>query len=84
MPHAFEVRYWTPSELAATFTELIGTSELSVGGFFSLNAQSSEATYLPIRYRMVIQLSDLLRRLAKRAPVVKHLADSLYVTSSKA
>ncbi len=83
MPHAFEVRYWTPSELAATFTELIGPSELSVGGFFSLTAQSFEAKYLPIRYRMVIQVSELLCRLAKIAPGVKHLADSLYVTSSK-
>jgi SAM-dependent methyltransferase/uncharacterized protein YbaR (Trm112 family) len=79
----FEVRYWTPAELKSSFAALIGPSELSVDGFFSLNAQKSEAHLLPWRFRIVVSMSDWLRRLAGKVDCMTNLADSLYVVSQK-
>ena len=77
----FRVRYWTPRELERTFREIIGPSELVADGFFSLNPQAADVDLLPVRYRAVVRLSDMLRRLSERAPFLRNLADSLYVRS---
>jgi hypothetical protein len=77
----FRVRYWTPRELERTFREIIGPSELVADGFFSLNPQAADVDLLPARYRAVVRLSEMLRRLSERAPLLRHLADSLYVRS---
>lgn len=82
-PSLFEVRYWTPSELEATFTQLVGPSVLSVDGFFSLNAQPQEAHLLPARLRAIVTISEWLRRLSHRIPALQAVADSLYVESRK-
>jgi SAM-dependent methyltransferase len=77
----FEVRYWTPHELRRTFQAAIGPSQLSVDGFFSLNAQISDARFLPYRYRAVVYASDALRRLSRVLRPLTYLADSLYVST---
>lgn len=82
-PQQFEVRYWDPAELLQTFAAGIGASELSVDGFMGLGIQPSDARFLPWRYRTVIYLSELLRWLSVRLPVLARVADSLYVTSRK-
>jgi len=82
-PHVFDVRYWTPAELCAAFSETIGPAQVFVDGFFSANAQRAEAHLLPLRYRAVVHLSDSLRKLAQRVPGLAQLADSLYVASSR-
>jgi SAM-dependent methyltransferase/uncharacterized protein YbaR (Trm112 family) len=80
----FEVRYWRPAELLAEFTAGIGPSELSVDGYFSLNAQASDLRFLPARYRALVRASESLRRLSRYfSPLVK-VADSLYVSSRRA
>jgi len=83
-PSLFQVRYWTPRELQTAFTELIGPSTISVDGFLSLNAQPQEAHLLPARFRAVVTVSALLRRMSRRIPPLQALADSLYVESRKA
>jgi 2-polyprenyl-3-methyl-5-hydroxy-6-metoxy-1,4-benzoquinol methylase len=83
-PSLFQVRYWTPSELQAAFTALIGPSTISVDGFFSLNAQPREAHLLPARFRAVVRISETLRTLCGRMPALKNVADSVYVESHKA
>lgn len=81
-PDRFAVRYWTTRELYDTFASAIGPTELSVDGFFSANAQTSDLELLPPQYRLVVRSSEKLRALANRVPVIKHIADSVYLTSS--
>jgi SAM-dependent methyltransferase len=82
-PVRFEVRYWTPKELRGCFERLIGPSVLSVDGFLSLNAQHAEAHLLPKKYRMVVELSEKLRRCSEKMRWFNLLADSLYISSTK-
>lgn len=79
----FEVRYWTPRELLAAFTEYVGPSELSVDGYFSLNAQPSDLHLLPAHYRALVRISEGLRKLSRYLPPLLTVADSLYVSSRK-
>ena len=82
-PERFEVRYWHPSELVSAFTTHIGPSKLMIDGFFSANAQLSEAKILPLHLRTVAYTSEFLRRLSGNSSLMTHFADSLYVLSTK-
>ena len=75
----FDVRYWKPRELVAAFTEDIGTSSLSVDGFFGLGIQPTDTHLLPWPQRMVVQASETLRKTGRG----RRLADSLYLKSTK-
>jgi 2-polyprenyl-3-methyl-5-hydroxy-6-metoxy-1,4-benzoquinol methylase len=79
----FEVRYWRPKQLHSVCTKLIGATQLSVDGYFSLNAQFSDLRFLPRRYQAVVLISELLRRASQRVPQLSYFADSLYLSSSK-
>jgi SAM-dependent methyltransferase len=78
----FEVRYWTPTELNSFFNAAIGPSRVMVDGYFSLNAQISDARFMPPRYRALLRASEFLRSLSRIVPALTWMADSLYVTSS--
>src|SRR5678816_864069 len=54
---AFEVRYWTPSELKRVFGR-IGPTELRTDGFFTLNPQKRDLDLLPARFRAVVHVSE--------------------------
>jgi SAM-dependent methyltransferase len=82
-PRDFEVRYWTPAKLIRTFGSTIGPSVLSVDGILTLNPQRTEAPLLPWRFRTIVKLSMLWRRLSVRHPALAQVADSLYVSSYK-
>ena len=82
-PVKFEVRYWRPRELREAFERHIGPASLSVDGFFALNAQPEEQHLLPLRYRLVVRASDLLRRASRHCPWLIPAADSLYVTARR-
>jgi SAM-dependent methyltransferase/uncharacterized protein YbaR (Trm112 family) len=77
----FEVRYWSPGELKATFARLIGPTEISIDGFFSLDPQISDLRFFPAPYRAIVRASEMLRRVGTAVPPLKLVADSLYVDS---
>lgn len=79
----FEVRYWSPRELRASFTDAIGTSDLLVDCFFGLGLQPSDIDIMPSKYRAVIRMSEALRHISERLPALGRLADSLYVRAKK-
>ena len=83
-PAEFDVRYWRPTELVEAFGR-IGPVSLEVDGFFGLGIQASDANLLPLAYRVVVNLSERLRRLSSRGPFVwlRYVADSLYVRASR-
>jgi hypothetical protein len=82
-PQGFDVRYWTLSELRSAFESLLGPSSLSVDGFFGLGIQPSDAPFLPLKHRLVVQTSELLRHLSRLVPPLTFLADSVYVQSRR-
>jgi len=79
----FEVRYWTPQQLRTTFEAAIGPSHLLADGFFSLNAQLSDARFLPLPYRAIVYASEMMRFLSIWLPPLSYLADSLYISASR-
>jgi hypothetical protein len=79
----FEVRYWTIPELKTIFSRMIGPLEVTVDGYFSLNAQVSDVGFMPRRYRAIVYTSECLRRLSAYVPALRYVADSLYVCASR-
>lgn len=77
----FAIRRYGPAELARIFESCVGPSELSVDGFFTLNAQTADLDLLPKGMARVVRLSDRLRRLSAHVPLLWRLADSLNVRS---
>lgn len=79
----FEVRYWRPSELETTFSHLIGPTTISVDGYFGLGIQASDMQLMPLKYKLIIYTSEVLRKLSLAIPFMNKFADSLYVHSKK-
>jgi ubiquinone/menaquinone biosynthesis C-methylase UbiE len=79
----FHVRYWTPRELRAMFTEIVGPSQVYPEGFFSLDAQGADIDMLPLAEAAVVRLSEQLCRASRHFPPLSAMADSIYVDSLK-
>jgi len=79
--HPFDVRFWSVRELRDIFSAALGPTTLVVDGFFSANVQRADFHLLPGRFRALVDVSDLLRRLTSRFPLLANVADSLYVLS---
>jgi ubiquinone/menaquinone biosynthesis C-methylase UbiE/uncharacterized protein YbaR (Trm112 family) len=80
---AFEVRYWTPSELVKTFTDLFGNTKFSADCYFGLGIQASDVDILPLKFKTVVYSSEALRGLSKMISPMAKLADSVYLESIK-
>ena len=79
----FDVRYWRPAQLKRLFEASIGSTNLSVDGSFTLNPQTSDLDLLPIYYRLIVLLSETLKKGSRRIPGLLTFADSLYVESRR-
>ncbi len=79
----FEVRYWTPAALRRTFAT-IGPVTLLADGYLSLNPQLSDVDLLPPRNRLIVRMSEGLRRAADAFPPLVLAADSVFVRVVKA
>jgi len=82
-PVNFEVRYWKPSQLITTFNASIGKTSLEVDCYLGLGIQKSDIALMPVYYKMIIMISELLRSISRFFPPIINLADSLYVRSIK-
>jgi SAM-dependent methyltransferase/uncharacterized protein YbaR (Trm112 family) len=80
---SFEVRYWAPSSIKEIFDELVGNSSLEVDGYFGLGIQRADVHLLPVRYRFIVYLSEMMRTASRGLPWLSNLADSLYVRSER-
>ena len=80
----FRVRYWSLSELKERFSCLIGPSSVSVDGFFGLGIQPSDLQLLQPHLKLIVISSEALRKVSRQIPALNNLADSLYVTATKA
>jgi SAM-dependent methyltransferase/uncharacterized protein YbaR (Trm112 family) len=78
----FDVRYWSPRELASTFAAAFGSARVFVDGFFSLNPQISDVNLFPLKYRAVVYASEALRVFSEKIFPLTYVADSLYVAGA--
>jgi SAM-dependent methyltransferase len=81
--NGFEVRYWKPSEIEASFQDLIGPTTLSADGYFTLNPQPSDLDLLPLHYRQIVHLSEEMRSLSRHIPRLLGIADSIFASAIK-
>ncbi len=77
-----DVRYWTLAELRRTFGA-IGPVTIAADGFLTINPQTADLDLLPAGSRVVVRISDLLRRASVHAPVLVQVADSVVVQAWK-
>ena len=77
----FEVRSWGAGEIRRGFERLVGPSRLSVDCYFGLGLQKADAELMQVGFRILIATSEFLRRLSLKVPLLKYVADSLYVDS---
>ena len=82
-PNDFEVRYWSLRELRRIFTENIGPTKLSVDCFFGIGLQASDSKLMSPSKRAVIQASEILRKASRPFPVLRTIADSVYIQSCR-
>lgn len=80
---AFNVRYWSVPELLAAFRVAVGPSEAEVDGFFGLGIQPEDMDVLAPRYRSVVRMSEVLRRVSERCRWLVRCADSVYIRSCR-
>jgi 2-polyprenyl-3-methyl-5-hydroxy-6-metoxy-1,4-benzoquinol methylase len=73
-----DVRYWTIPELRRTFGA-IGPVSIAADGFFTINPQVSDLDLLPPSSRLIVRISDALRRASASAPLLVQVADSVVV-----
>ena len=79
----FDVSYWSPGDLLKTFQDNIGKSNLFIDGFFGLGVQKSDIDLFPLKYKLVVHFSELLKKINKQTGILTKIADSLFVESFK-
>jgi SAM-dependent methyltransferase len=79
----FDVRYWTIGELKRVFGSAIGSTAITVDGFFSLNPQISDVRLLSWKYRPIVYASEALRYSSRALQFLTYFADSLYVNCAR-
>ena len=82
-PVNFEVRYWRPLELTFVFNKFIGKTSLEVDSYLGLGIQKSDFRLMPTHYKMIIIVSEMLKKLNKSITFLTYLADSVYAKSIK-
>lgn len=79
----FRVRWWTLNEMESVFSNIVGPTTLEADGYFSINAQASDLDLLPLRYRAVVRVSELLKRASTNYRTLIKAADSIFVRATK-
>lgn len=76
----FETRYWSPREMLECFSTLLGPSSLEIDGFF-VQARYEDRHLFRLHHRLIVEASHALRAAARVIPMLKTVADNLFVTS---
>jgi len=79
----FRVRYWSLERLRATFTRRIGPGRLSAEAFGGLGLLADDWSLVSMKAKLLITASGFIRAIARIAPALIRLADSVYVDAVK-
>lgn len=74
----FNVRYWTLEQLQEAFAKL-GPVDFAIDCFFGIGLQPSDADLMPFKWKVLLSLSEGLRKMERLIPGLAWLADSVYV-----
>jgi len=83
-PVAFEVRYWAIQELKQVFQQAIGDTNVTVDCYFGLGLQKSDAKYMSKNMKIIVNLSEIIRKASLVISPLKYVEDSVYLSSVKA
>jgi SAM-dependent methyltransferase/uncharacterized protein YbaR (Trm112 family) len=81
-PKEFEVRYWMPGALKREFRDVFGDAQLEVDCYFGLGLQPADRDLYDAPGRLLISLSEGLRKVSRVVTPMKFAADSLYIVGS--
>lgn len=79
----FEVRYWSLEFIKRDFENKIGKTDTFVDCFFGLGMQSSDIELMPLNYKIIITLSEALKRVSNKIKPLTYFADSIFFKSIK-
>ena len=79
----FDVRYWSVPALRRLFSSSIGPTNINVDCFFGIGWQHSDLRFMPVPYKWIMMTSEALRHCSVFLPLLKYVADSVYVSSVK-
>lgn len=78
-PRGFDVRYWWPTALLRDFRRAFGDGDIEVDCYFGLGLQASDRGLYGRGGRALMALSDCLRDVSNSVPLLKLVADSIYL-----
>ena len=79
----FRVRYWSLASIRRVFERNIGPSSLIAEAFGGLGLLSEDRNYVSIKAKLLIGISEFMKKLSYLFPLVIWLADSIYVVSAR-
>ena len=79
----FEVRYWSVPELIGTFEDIIGKTSVVPDCYFGLGWQWSDFRFMSARNKLILVVSEALKRLSNIIKPLRLFADSVFCTAVK-
>ncbi|MGQ0586169.1 MAG: methyltransferase domain-containing protein [Gammaproteobacteria bacterium] len=79
----FEVRYWTLPALRRLFAAGIGPAQFDVDCYFGIGLQYPDRRFMTPPMRVVVALSEVLRRASRWLRPLLWVADSVYVRAGR-
>lgn len=79
----FRVRYWPLPAIRSLFAEKIGPAQLEAEAFGGLGLLAEDRAYVSPKTKLLIDLSQFLKKLSAWLQPLITLADSVYVTAEK-
>jgi SAM-dependent methyltransferase/uncharacterized protein YbaR (Trm112 family) len=79
----FRVRYWSLASLRRVFDKNIGPSSLIAEAFGGLGLLGEDLNYVSAKAKLLIVISELMKKCSLFLPSLIGLADSIYVVSFK-
>jgi SAM-dependent methyltransferase len=80
---SFRVRYWSLAAMREVFAKDIGPTRLSAEAFGGLGLLGEDRSFVPLKVKVLISISMMLKTLAKAVPALIKFADSVYVVATK-
>lgn len=82
-PAVFDVRYWSLGRLNEAFQKSIGDTTVTVDCYFGIGLQKSDMKYMSKKVKLIITLSEILRKASAVLLPLKYVADSVYLSSQR-
>jgi ubiquinone/menaquinone biosynthesis C-methylase UbiE len=82
-PTGFDVRYYTPNNLKKMYEYPLKIIAVEAHCYFGLGWENSDYKYMPYKYKIILKISEKIRKLSEKIRILKFIADSLYIRTIK-